>query len=387
VDLSNCAFIDALEQFGVGYRTTSRSIVIETCPACQKKWKVWMFRPDERKGGGRTGGQCWRCGERFSSFTLLTGLGFDEDDVRDALRIGRFSPDLEPESWRLPDFEPEWQEMKSLEKNLKEAEIPSGYFRICEWPEHPAAEYAAKRGLIAPMTEYTFLDPMTNSIAFPITHDGMLVGFQRRFVKPINPKMKVITDANAPRKHSFICMGEPTGPIAIVEGPFDAVAAAWFGWYGVATLGSQVAKTQAQEIAQMALKTGQPIYLAFDNDLAGEQGCRLLAKYLDAYGLSFKRVLPINNNIKDLGELLEKSIETAIFPKVNPIKETHRYVRIIDDWAWDLPELQGLEFLGTAIAPSKEEVAPYRARDKKITNDYNWQTFRYPERRSKVRRY
>jgi DNA primase len=174
-------------------------------------------------------------------------------------------------------------------------------------------------------------------------------------------------------------MGEPTGPIAIVEGPFDAVAAAWFGWYGVATLGSQVAKTQAQEIAQMALKTGQPIYLAFDNDLAGEQGCRLLAKYLDAYGLSFKRVLPVNNNIKDLGELLEQSIETAIFPKVNPIKEIHRYVRIIDDWAWDLPELQGLEFLGTAIAPSKEEVAPYRARDKKITNDYNWQTFRYSQ--------
>ncbi len=387
MEIDHCAFVDALEQFGVGYRTTTRSIVIETCPACQKKWKVWMFRPDERKGGGRTGGQCWRCGERFSSYTLLISLGFDEDDVREALRIGRHSPDLQPDEWRIPDFEPEWADMKALGLNLKEAEIPSNYFRVCEWPEHPAAEYAARRGLVAPMSEYVFIDPMTNAVAFPITHDGMLVGFQRRFVKPLNPKLKTITDANAPRKHSFICMGEPNAPIAVVEGPFDAVAAAWFGWYGVSTLGSQVAKTQAQEIAQMALKTKQPVYLAFDQDLAGEKGARVLAKYLDAYGITFQRVLPLDPQINDLGELLEKSIETAIFPKVSVIKELHRYVRIIEDWAWDLPELPGLEFLGTAIAPSKEQVKPYRERDKSITNNYQWQTFRYPERKAKVRKF
>jgi hypothetical protein len=383
----HCAFIDALEQFGVGYKTTSRSIVIETCPACLKKWKVWMFRPDERKGGGRTGGQCWRCGTRFSSYTLLKELGFDEDDVREALRIGKFSPDLQPESWRLPDFEPEWKDMKDLEKNLKEVPIPSNYFRVCDWPDHPAAEYAKSRGITAPVSEYTFIDPLTNAVAFPITHEGMLVGFQRRFIKPLTDRLKTITDASAPRKYSFICMGEPTGPIAIVEGPFDAVAAAWFGWYGVATLGSVVSKSQAQEIAQMALKTGQPVYLAFDQDLAGEEGCRLLAKYLDAYGVKFKRVLPLNPEFKDLSELLVKHVETSLFPAVSIFKEQHRYLKILDNWAWDLPELPGLEFLGTTIAPKQEEVWPYRQQDKTITNDYNWQTFRYPKKKSKVRRY
>jgi 5S rRNA maturation endonuclease (ribonuclease M5) len=388
MNTENCAFIDALEQFGVGYRTTHRSIVIETCPACQRKWKVWMFRPDERKGGGRTGGQCWRCGERFSSFSLLKSLGFDEDEVREALRIGKFSPDLQPETWRLPDFEPEWKEMKSLEKNLKEAVVPANYFRLCDWPDHPAAEYARKRGLVAPMTEYIFLDPLTNAVAFPVTCEGMLVGFQRRFVKPLNDKLKALTDSSVPKKYSFICAGEKEGnPIAVVEGPFDAVAAAWFGWYGVCTMGSTVAKSQAQELAQMALQTEQPVYLAFDQDVAGEQGARVLAKYLDAYGIPVKRVLPRDPHIKDLSELLEKNIETAIFPKVSQIKEAERYVTIMSDWAWDLPELPGLEFLGTAIAPTVDDVAPYRAKDKSITNDYHWQTFRYPERRAKVRRY
>lgn len=377
--------LDVFDHFGVGYKLTTRSIVCETCPSCGKKDKVWLFKPDERKHSYRTGGQCWSCGVKYSAYTYFVECGFEPDEVRKQLNIGlKAGADINADLWQIPDFGVSPEAITETQ-SFTEAEIPETFVRPQYWPTHPASRYARKRGVIKPIDDFVFIDPIKNAIAFPVIYQGQLAGFQRRYVEPSNPKIKTRTDPGVPRKSSLIVLGEESAPICVVEGPFDAVSAAWLGWQGVCTMGCVVTKEQAQSIAMMALDTSDSpfVYIGYDKDTEGEKGARELARLLDLYGIRFSRVYPKEG--KDLNASTTSMFQSEVFPEIPRGIDKSKVVEIQNDWAWDLPLLPEFQFMEYSIGLKKSEVQPYREKDKTITNDFSWNHVRWPDRRKKLR--
>jgi 5S rRNA maturation endonuclease (ribonuclease M5) len=367
-------FQAALVECEIDYKTTRRSIIIRECPACNKQWKLWMLRPDPIKHGGRTGGQCWRCGEKFSSYSLLVACGVEERRARKLLGIGVRSPDLNPESWQIEDFGSSEQIIRT-EQTFQEISIPIHLVKISDWENHPAAKYATKRGLVKPLSDYCFINPMANAVSFPILYEDKLAGFQHRFVAPSDPKFRMKTDNGVPRASSFIFFGNEEDPPCIVEGPFDAVAAAWFGFYGVATMGKEITKAQAQEIASMSTRSkDKTVFIALDSDEAGELGACSLARYLDTYGVPFKRLLT-GSDAKDLNQRLTEILDPTSYKEIC-LLDKEVYLKTNPDWAWDLPHLAPLDFTQTNTAFVERKDLPTflesDSEDLKFISRYSW---------------
>lgn len=343
-----------LYQFGVEFRSNKRSFILKYCPSCgRNKNSVWMFRPDS---GTRTGGCCWVCGTKFSTYSYLVECGNDPKEVRESLGIGRQSPDLRPESWNLPDFNVEENASVTEDQAVFERAVPEHFHKVWDWPQHPAGKYARSRGVIGALSQGIYIDPMANAVAFPIYCHGKMVGFQRRFVSPTS-NLKVKTDGDIPKARSFITIGTIEQPICVVEGPFDAVAACWFGYYGVCTMGASISKTQAQEIAMMAFNQNPEnpmVYIGLDADEPGEVGSRGLARLLDAYGVGFKRISP-ESGFKDLGEALEKGGGLDLLSQ-EEFLNIDGLVREVKDWHWSSKVLEGFRY--------------------KIGIDYSWKDFK-----------
>jgi 5S rRNA maturation endonuclease (ribonuclease M5) len=371
-------FQAALIECGIDYKTTRRSIIIKECPSCGKQWKLWMLRPDPIKHGGRTGGQCWRCGEKFSSYSLLVACGVEERRARKILGIGARSPDLSPESWQIEDFGSA-QEIIKTEQIFEEVKIPIHLVKIADWDTHPASKYAARRGLIKPLSESCFINPLHNAVSFPILYEDKLAGFQHRYVAPSDPNFRMKTDPGVPRGSSFIFFGNEEDPPCIVEGPFDAVAAAWFGFYGVATMGKEITRAQAQEIASMTTRSKERmVYIALDSDEAGEQGASSLARYLDTFGVPFKRLLT-GSDAKDLNERLCQILDPTTYKEIG-LLDRDTYLTVNPDWAWDLMFLGELDFTQTRAAYTERKALPTfidsEKDDLKFVSRYSWKQIR-----------
>jgi len=353
-------FQQALDAFDLQFKTNRRSIILRDCPECARsKYSVWMFRPELKTG--RTGGQCWICGATFSSHTYLVKCGVDETDARKALGIGRQSPDLSPDAWKLPSFDKDLFQEEEAERFIaKQASVPSHFFRASDWTSHPAAVYARKRGAIAPLSHEVFIDPHTNAVAFPISCDGVLVGFQKRYVTP--QTIKTRTDPNIPKKLSFIQYGIKGNPLCVVEGPFDAIAAAWFGYHAVCTMGAEVSRGQIQRIAIMAAEhtPGREVYIGFDRDNPGEIGARKVAKCLDAYGVDCKRVIP-NLEMEDFSSMLSKHSGLEL-NSMNEMCEIEGLVDVVQDWKWWQPLLADFDYMPRAVVRN--------------TLDFDWSDFK-----------
>lgn len=350
------ALAQVFEEFGIEFRTNARSFILKDCPSCGRSSNtVWMFRPEE-EDSTRTGGQCWVCGTRFSTYSYIVEFGHEAREVRRALGIGRHSPDLSPESWVLPDFSID--KNTQLDESLVQADayIPEHYHKIWDWPNHPASKYARGRGLIGVLGRSAWIDPFTNSVAFSIESQGVHVGFQKRFVDP-NAFLKTKTDGNIPRARSFIKFGTLEQPVCVVEGPFDAVAACWFGYYGLCTMGAAITRTQAQEIAMLAYNQcpeNPRVYIGLDDDDAGERGARFLARLLDSYGIGFVRLLP-EKGYKDFNEALVEGSGLNLFEQ-EEILNIDGLVREKDEWHWSVPSLDGFRY--------------------KVGIDYKWSDFK-----------
>jgi hypothetical protein len=384
----------ALNSCGIAHRVNRRSIIIKECPSCHKQWKLWMFRPDPNKGGGMTGGQCWRCGTSFSSFTLLQKMTSLSNEKIAALISPnkRYTPDLEKtDIWELPDFFLS-EELRDLEENIKEIDIPKNFMTVDSYREHPASIYARKRGIIPPYDSSIFIDPLTASVAFPILCQDFLVGFQRRFIAPLNPNLRMKTDSGVPRASSFIFVGEPSSNICVVEGPFDAVAAAWFGFYAIATMGKEITRAQAQEIASYAIQHAVPgispvVHIGLDSDSAGEEGARTLARYLNAYGIPFCRVFPEDPGIKDFNDLLLRIVNPLEMTEAIQI-DPRGIVRFKRDWGWDLPIIGDVDFYKFISATTdKKIIESARSWDNTITNKYTWKDVRDEKTKKKIRQF
>ena len=328
---------------GVDFKTNRRSFILRDCPECgRSKYSVWMFRPDDTSTA-RTGGCCWICGHRYSTYSYLIAAGNEPQMVSAFLQMNADSADTNAENWQLPDFKPTEADLQPTGHEYQDITIPEHYIKVWQYDSHPAAKYARRRGIVGALANQAYVDPRSNAVAFPITADNKIIGFQRRFVEP-GTGMKVHTDGGLNRERAFIRMGAESLPILVVEGPFDAVAAAWFGFHGVSTMGASITKTQAQTLAMMAIQqdaTYPHIGICLDNDEAGEAGSRFLARALDAYGVGFTKYAPLPG-FKDLNEVLMEGTGVALDEQAEYL-EIKGMVQPDHAWSWTTQHLKSLK--------------------------------------------
>lgn len=296
-----------LDKYAIDYKVNRRSFILKFCPSCGKsKYSVWLLKPEDDET--KVYGQCWVCGAKFSILKYLTDCGVESYKKLKSELFGRqiSKPNAGMFDLDIPmPNTPINQKHESLK--LNHYSIPGTFHKVYDWPSNPASIYARKRGVIGDLQHEVYIDPFARAVAFPIYCFDTLVGFQKRFISS-DAKIKVHTDANLPKAHAFIRFGEINRPICVVEGPFDAIAAVWYGYYGLATMGAQISASQARQIAMMAMEQdpNNPIvYIGLDPDEAGENGSCKLARFLDFYGIKYERITPIIEQ-EDFNSMLVK---------------------------------------------------------------------------------
>lgn len=267
----------ALDEIGVKHHRIGRSLVIQDCPACgSNSFKVHL-RMEEDESAKVLFGRCYagRCQENYSSFKYLLLSDVDYGEVarvhgRDPLAaLGGLSPDVD-ELMGMVSKEPVPAPMPDPNQETEECDI-SKFFKLADWPDHPAGQYAISRGA-ALEHESVMIDPESNAVVFVVRDGRKLAGYQKRFVQPVAPHLKTKSSFGFEKTKNILCFPRDNAKILVCEGPFTAIAAWHFGYYAVCTFGSAVSNEQLKKIAELAEKLQQPVGVAFDLDEAGQKG-------------------------------------------------------------------------------------------------------------------
>jgi hypothetical protein len=355
MDYSGSLFEDALEKFGVAHTKNGKSIVLKDCHSCgNSNYKLWMFRPTKSAkdpNGSRTIGNCWVCGHRANSYNYLLNYA-DKDEVKEALGLNTKNVELGVSASALSEMFDEFlDDLNRIEyraadpvSNAKAWDMPPHYRKVSDSQMDASAKYAIRRGVIGHLQDEVFIDPTCDAVVFPIySANETLVGFQKRYLTPRvfkdkNGKeisMKCKTEGGAQKTKGVIMFGKSEDPVCLVEGPFDAIAAAWFGFYGICTMGASPSRAQVEIAISYSAANGKPLHIGYDTDEAGEKGSKDAAKLCDCYGVSFKRVVPFAQG-EDFGSMLEKhsgfnvSIQDEVLQLDGMVKELRK-------WLWYIP--------------------------------------------------
>lgn len=267
-----------IEDSGVSFRQNQRSYIF-TCPRCEKKDKLMMYKADGRF-------VCWVCAETSGfkgrpEYALTELLSLHLDDIKKRIYGDTF--DRLPTDYlnlHLNDF---FADDEVVPRDIK---VPRG----TPWPmdfypmDHKFAtkgrEYLIARGFtVELMTAYDIrYCPVQRRVAFPVKVGDKLLGWQARAVFPTEWEdeegntrtcLKIITtlppntrdqtlmfqDRLAGMEHAVLC-----------EGPVDAIKAHLCGG-NVAAMGKVVSRQQVQVIRNAGIKR---IYLGLDPDAATE---------------------------------------------------------------------------------------------------------------------
>lgn len=354
-DFSGSLFEDALDKFGVEHTKNGKSIVLKDCHNCgNSNYKLWMFRPEKNArdpNGSRTIGNCWVCGKRSDSYSYLLNYA-EKDEVKAALGFKVRNTELGVNDSDLSDMFSEFiEDLERIEfrepkhtTNQKPWDLPLHYKRVADATDTEAAKYAMSRGVIGKLQEEVFIDPSCEAVVFPIYNaDEVLIGVQKRYLVPRvlkdsrgkEFKMKCKTEGGAEKSKGVIMFGNPENPPCLVEGPFDAIAASWFGFFGISTMGASPSRTQIEIAISYSAASKHPIHIGYDTDEAGEKGAKSAATLCDCYGVDFKRVVPFAQG-EDFGSMLEKhsGFNVAIQDEVLQLDGMIRELR---KWLWYVP--------------------------------------------------
>lgn len=177
-------------------------------------------------------------------------------------------------------------------------------------PDHP---YLEQRGISPETAEELFImvdsnDHGSERIVFPVfSPDGGLHGFSGRAVLDnVRPKVRDYPGL----KKQLLLLGshqlEDADCIMLVEGLFDYALMYEYGYYVVAALHSGL----TQEQANILIGIGKPIYLFYDQDVAGVQGAvvarGLLAPHIPVLHMYY------NRNQGDPGRCHQDDVERMI---------------------------------------------------------------------------
>lgn len=267
-------FTGALEDLGIRWREAGQSLVLQSCPACGSEHFKVHLRIERERDSEPFMGRCYagRCQENYSSFKYLLMSGMDYLEVarihgRDPMAaLGGLSPDVD----ELIGLVSKEERVPEVREYVPEVDI-SGFFRLGDWLEHPAAVYALRRGA-RPEHECVMIDPAANAVVFVVRDGGKAVGYQKRFVQPISPKLKTKSSDGFDKTGNLLHFPLDGAKIVVCEGPFTAIAAWHFGYYALCTFGSSVSEEQIKKIVELADRLKQPVGVAFDLDDAGRKG-------------------------------------------------------------------------------------------------------------------
>lgn len=156
--------------------------------------------------------------------------------------------------------------------NVVEESILAKFFKISDWSDHPAAQYAVRRGVPPEFYDRVLIDPETNAVVFVVEEPHGVVGYQKRFVNPISPDFKTKSSPGFEKTKHLLHFPREGAKILVCEGPFTALAAWHFGYYAICTFGSGVSEEQVKLIAELSDRLLQPVGVAFDLDAAGYKG-------------------------------------------------------------------------------------------------------------------
>jgi hypothetical protein len=153
---------------------------------------------------------------------------------------------------------------------LKEVADISKFITYTSWLDHPASKYAIRRGAVAEFGDIIKIDPATNSVVF-VVRDGVgdPIGWQKRFVKPSDPRFKTQTSPGFAKSEHLLVFSNKNRDLVVCEGPFTALAAYHYGYTGVCTFGSGISMKQKELIVNLSKQLDCKIGLCLDNDAAG----------------------------------------------------------------------------------------------------------------------
>lgn len=350
-------FEEALDKYDVPHRKNGKSIVLKTCFHCgNDMFKVWMFKPvicNKDPTGSRSRGTCWICGTKVNSYKYLLNYA-TEREVRKSLGFDLFkSQFVEGESFihQFDEFLRTFDDIEELPDPKSLLETPSPIIQVPEWYMKVSAAvstdeavYARSRGVIGSLQDEVYIDTLNRSVVFPLwNHDETLSGFQERYLSArevyssegTKRLIKCKTTGGVKKSKAVIICGDTDKPACLVEGPFDAVAAVWFGYCGICTSGATPSREQVQMAASYAAISGKPLYIGYDTDKAGQIGARTVARICDSLGVKFARLTPFAPG-EDFSSMLTNHCGFNMLNQ-NRVVTLKGMVNEDKEWKWDLP--------------------------------------------------
>jgi len=299
----------------VAFRTGSVSFVL-TCPICSKN-KLYVRRKDGRS-------VCFHCQDDFKGWAdriLARVLGVPWQELAEVLYGIKATAGTSLFDVEFFDYYPEDFGADEGEEVLA---LPNVYWPIHAYTlEHPMAEpgvaYLTQRGIPLPMAmkyDVRYLS-QERRVAFPVTQEGRMVGYQARTILADTKAPKMLTVGKVGGKALMFDQNLNPGYVILAEGPFDAMKCCNLkGW--VATMGKGVTEQQLK----LALKhSPNRLYLALDPDAARDvtRLIKTAGQQTEVYKLD---PLP---GYKDLGEMTPAQVEEA-FDMARPVNPGQLFV-------------------------------------------------------------
>jgi len=289
-------FKSALDQYGIKYKESGSSLVMQECPACgSSKYKVFFYNTPR---DGLFLGKCFRgkCEETYSSSKYLYMMGVPNHEIdkihgHDSTHnINSLSPDFNDQP---KDVVEEKEEIIVVDKDIDK------FIKISAWPDHPASKYAVSRGVTKYWHDEILIDPASNSVVFLVKDGNRAIGYQKRFLTPPYEYMKTQTSYGF-KKTEHIIRFKNKGSILVCEGPFTALSAWEFGFDGVCTMGSGISDEQINIIVNIAKSEGKQVGFATENDEAGIKSFHNFRNKMYWHGINVFEVYPeIGKDLND----------------------------------------------------------------------------------------
>lgn len=295
------AFKDKLTELGIQTYESGVSLAVQHCPKCgRSKFKV-LFRIVGIKSApffGRC--QSGSCQQNYSSISYLVALGLDRGQALAAhgMNPDQILQDLSHEN-NNEDIEKIIISPYKTEEDLIIENDVSGFYNIESCLDSAVAKYALKRGYNSEFSNIIKADIKNDAIVFIVRDkDNSVLGYQRRYINPIDPKRKTKTSRGFSKTSKLLEFPNNSKKIVICEGPFTALSAWHFGYYGVCSFGSGISLEQLEYIQE--INTHNEILVAIENDEAGLSFFKKISYFFYWKDIN---VLSIHGNCGDLNDV------------------------------------------------------------------------------------
>lgn len=263
-------FVSLLSDAGIGSKESGVSLAVEFCPACNRQNYKVIFRvrnvDEDEAFFGRC--QAGSCQQGYSSVSYLVKIGLSRQaamtahglDGQEALKQITLDGGLEVVETRT-------KLVKPAEKVFVDTDV-SKFFDIANFPKHPAAKYAVKRGFVENHKDIMKIDTKIGAVVF-ICKDlsGKVLGFQRRYITVPEETPKTKMSEGFDRNSIVLRFARNDVPVVICEGPFTALSAWHYGFDGICTFGSNVSEGQYALLKRIC--GDREVMVARENDGAG----------------------------------------------------------------------------------------------------------------------